>query len=95
VTLKLEHKCTRRWTFQNFAGPGVDLPLSHLGSATATLSNSISLFFSVLALVLTYLYLTLVRGEPWYLSQATRDTVQFYSLHAAVMALQKLGLVSC
>ena len=42
----------------------------------------------------SYLYLVVVKGEPWYLSDATRDSINLYSAHAALAVLRRVSLVS-
>ena len=40
-----------------------------------------------------YLYLVMIRGEPWYLSNTTRETVNLYSMRAALALLQRCAQV--
>ena len=68
--------------------------VTHFFFVTISWILSHKLISGLLVLAVTYIYLVAVRGEPWYLSQGTRDTVNYYSLHAAVVLLQKLALVS-
>ena len=68
--------------------------VTHFFFVTVSWILSHKLISMLLLLAFAYIYLVAVRGEPWYLSQGTRDTVNYYSLHAAVVLLQKLALVS-
>lgn len=57
-------------------------------------ASSPSCFSGAFAASVRYLYLVLVKREPWYLSAATRDIINLYFMRAALSVLRRVDVVS-